>query len=212
LTEGEGIVGVAASTPGALAARTAWLQAGLSPGDVVAFSRPVERPGGIKTEARFEIVSLPKETLPGLGLFACAQLTRDAVWLPELVVHANTAMAIRKLTVSVPDPREASGTWMRAFPASTAVPIDGGIRIRPGRHEIDLLDPSIAARRYRLAKPLEKARAVGLDFSVGSVGACRAALAQGGANFASDGERTVIGADQTCGVVITLLPAGSPAI
>jgi hypothetical protein len=211
LSAGEGVVGLAAATPGALAARTAWVQAGLSPGDVVAFSRPVERPGGIKTEARFEIVSLPKETLLGIGLFACAQLARNAVWLPELVVHPNTAMAIRKLTVSVPDPLDASGPWVRAFPGSAALPIDGGICIKPGgRHAIDLLDPSTTARRYGLAKPLERARAVGLDFTVATVDACRTALAQGGATFASDGDRTVIGADQACGVVITLLPASLP--
>ncbi len=212
LADGEGVVGLAAATPGALAARTAWVQAGLSPGDVVAFSRPVERLRGIKTEARFEIVSLPMETLPGIGLFACAQLTRDAVWLPELVVHPNTAMAIRKLTVSVPDPLDASGTLVRAFPGATAASIDGGICIRPGRHAIDLLDPSTAARRYRLAKPLERARAVGLDLTVGTVDACRAVVAQGGATFASDGDRTVIGADQACGVVITLLPASLPVM
>jgi hypothetical protein len=212
LAQGEGVVGLAAATPGALAARTAWLEAGLSPGDLVAFSRPVERPGGIKTEARFEIVSLPKETLPGIGLFACAQLTRNAVWLPELVVHPNTAMAIRKLTVSVPDPLDAGRTWVRAFPGSTAAPIDGGIRIGPGRHAIDLLDPSTAARRYRLAKPPDRAKPVGLDFAVSSVDACRAALAQGGAKLQIDGDVTVIGADQACGVVITLLPASSPAM
>ncbi len=209
LADGEGVVGLAAATSGALAAHTAWLQAGLSPGDVVAFSRPVERPGGIKTEARFETVSLPKEALPGLGLFACAQLTRNAVWLPELVVHPNTAMAIRKLTVSVPDPLDASATWVRAFPGSTAAPIDGGICIRPGRHAIDLLDPPTAARRYRLAKPFDRVRAVGLDFAVRTVDACRAALAQGGATLEIDGNLTVIGADQACGVVITLLPASS---
>jgi len=134
------------------------------------------------------------------------------VWLPELIVHPNSAIAIRKLIISVPDPREATRAWVRAFPGSTAVPIDDGISIRPGRHAIDLLDPSSAARRYRLPKPLERARAVGLDFAVGTVDACRAALAQGGATFANAGDRTVVGADHACGVVITLVPASSPVM
>src|SRR5258708_36315876 len=63
LADGEGVVGLAAATSGALAAHTAWLQAGLSAGDLVAFSRPVERPGRIHTGARFEAVSLPKRGL-----------------------------------------------------------------------------------------------------------------------------------------------------
>src|ERR1700730_8694281 len=69
LSRGEGVVGVAAATPSAAAAREAWRVAGFDPGEVVAFSRPVGRPGGIRTEARFETVSLPTETLPALSLF-----------------------------------------------------------------------------------------------------------------------------------------------
>src|SRR5258706_13167416 len=46
LAQGEGVVGLAAATPGAAAARAAWLQTGLSPGDIVGFSRPVYRPAG----------------------------------------------------------------------------------------------------------------------------------------------------------------------
>src|SRR6185437_7421303 len=65
LAEGEGVIGLAAATPGAAAARSAWLAAGLSPGEPVAFSRPVERPAGGTTEARFEILSLPSGSLPG---------------------------------------------------------------------------------------------------------------------------------------------------
>src|SRR5690242_3227710 len=44
LRRGDGVVGVAAATPNAAATREAWTAAGFDPGEVVAFSRQVERP------------------------------------------------------------------------------------------------------------------------------------------------------------------------
>jgi Glyoxalase-like domain len=210
LDAGEGLAGLAVATSGAGAARDAWRRAGLTPSDIVAFSRPVERPGGRKMEARFEISSLPRETLSGVSLFACAQLTRDAVWLPELMAHSNTAEAIRKVTVSLPDPVAASGLWKRALPGAISLPIEGGVTLRFGNHAIDLLDPLSAARRYRLATPIEIARMVALDFAVGNVGACRAALARGGVPMKLNGDTILVREDHACGVVVTMSPAGSP--
>jgi catechol 2,3-dioxygenase-like lactoylglutathione lyase family enzyme len=210
LTLGEGVVGMAAATPSAAAAREAWRAVGFDPGEVVAFSRALERPGGVRTEARFETVSLPKETLPALSLFACGQLTREAVWLPELMSHPNTAVAIRKLSLSAPDPAAASREWARAFPGSVTSSIAGGMRIRLPRHAIDSLEPHAAAQRYRLGRSLGRAKCVALDFGVRSMNACREALAQGGVKAEPDGDGIAIRADEACGVVITMAPANSP--
>jgi catechol 2,3-dioxygenase-like lactoylglutathione lyase family enzyme len=212
LDAGEGLAGLAVATPGAAAAREAWLRAGLKPSDIVAFSRAVERPGGRRMEARFEITSLPKETLPGVSLFACAQLTRDAVWLPELMVHPNTAEAIRKVTVSLPDPVAASALWRRALPGAISMPIEGGVTLRLGNHAIDLLDPPSAAQRYRLERPIEAERMVALDFAVGNIAACRAALAQGGVPMKLNGDTTLVREEHACGVVVTMSPAGAPVV
>jgi catechol 2,3-dioxygenase-like lactoylglutathione lyase family enzyme len=210
LRRGEGVVGVAAATPSAAAAREAWRVAGFDPGEVVAFSRPVERPGGVRTEARFETVSLPKDTLPALSLFACEQLTREAVWLPELMSHSNTVVAIRKLSLSVSDPVAASRQWARAFPGSVTSSIAGGVRIRLPRHAIDFLEAEVAGQRYRLGRPLDHAKCIALEFAVRSMDECREALAQGRVKAEPDGEGIAIRADEACGVAITMAPASSP--
>jgi hypothetical protein len=210
LADGDGVIGAAVATPEAGAAQAAWRQAGLAPSDIVRFSRAVERAGAAPLEARFEIVSLPKETLPGLSLFACAQLTRSAVWLPELMDHPNTATAIRKLTVSVPDPSNASRAWVRALPGCAAASIEGGVRLRLLAHTIDLLDPSTTVRRYHLATPAARAKAVALDFAVTSVDASRTALARGGVPVEFVDDATVIGPSQAGGVTITMVPANAP--
>jgi catechol 2,3-dioxygenase-like lactoylglutathione lyase family enzyme len=210
LTDGDGLAGFAAATPSAAAARSAWQAAGFAPSDILPFSRPVERPNGSKMQARFEIVSLPAETLPAMSIFACAQLTRDAVWLPELLAHPNTASAIRKLAIAAPDPQAAAGRWAKALPGSRTRAIDGGAQIRIGSHAIDLLDPEAAARRYALAEPVGRPRALAIEFAVTDVAACRAALARGGVAAHVDDARTAIAAELACGVVIAFAPSGAP--
>ncbi len=51
---GEGIVGVALATPAAASARSAWHALGVRPEEMLRLSRPVDRPGGVPIEARFE--------------------------------------------------------------------------------------------------------------------------------------------------------------
>jgi hypothetical protein len=211
LAYGQGLVGIAAATPDASAVRDAWRSAGFAPGEVVGFARQVERPGGATAEARFETVSLPKDNLAGPSLFACAQLTREAVWLPELMVHPNSAVALRKVTVSVPDPRPTSAAWQRAFPGSSVTEIAGGMRIRVPNHRIDLLEPKAAAQLYPRAF-IERgtARSIALELAVSSLDACLAAVASGGIPFQTERAGVVIAADQACGVALAMVPVGTP--
>jgi catechol 2,3-dioxygenase-like lactoylglutathione lyase family enzyme len=210
LAEGEGLAGLAAATPSAIAAGAAWRDAGFAVSDVLAFSRAVERAGGMRMEARFEVVTLPAESVPAMSIFACAQLTRDAVWLPELLEHPNTARAIRKLAIAAPDPLAAAESWSRALPGSIRVPIGGGARIRIGSQLLDLLDPATAARRYRLASGFERARACAIEFEVTDIDACRKVLQKGGLSPQQHGDLTFVGSEDAHGVVIAFLPAGMP--
>lgn len=209
LALGEGVAGMAVVPASAAAARDAWFRQGFTPSDLVSFSRPVDRPDGSRMEARFEIVSLPKGSVPGASVFACAQLTREAVWLPELMGHANTATAIRRLTVALPGVAEGATSWGKALQGATASAIDGGVRLRLGGHAVDLLEPPAVARLYGLAAP-DRPKAVAIEFAVADVGKCRAALARGGVPAWTNGERTAVAAEHTCGVVVVMAPAGSP--
>ena len=140
LALGEGVAGLALVPTSAAAARDAWRGQGFNPSELVSFSRPVDRPGGSRMEARFEIVSLPKGSVPGASVFACAQLTRDAVWLPELMRHANTATAIRRLVVALPNVSEGAISWSKALSGAQSAVINGGIRLQtPLDGEVDLL-------------------------------------------------------------------------
>ena len=210
--DGEGLAGFAAATPSAAAAGAAWREAGFAASDTLAFCRAVERADGKRMEARFEVVTLPAQAVPTMSLFACAQLTRDAVWLPELLNHPNTACAIRKLAIAVPDPLLAAETWSRALPGATRVSTDEGAQIQIGAHALEFLDPAMAARRYGLALPIERARALAIEFEVADVSACREALLRGGLAPQRHGEVTTVGSEDAHGVVISFLPSQMPLV
>ena len=210
LALGEGVAGLALVPTSAAAARDAWRGQGFNPSELVSFSRPVDRPDGSRTEARFEIVSLPKGSVPGASVFACAQLTRDAVWLPELMRHANTATAIRRLVVALPNVSEGAISWSKALSGAQSAVINGGIRLSLGHHAVDLLQAGAAARRYGLASVPKRAMAIAIEFAVADVGKCRAALIKGGVPAWANGERTAVAPPHANGVVVMMAPEGSP--
>ncbi len=104
LGEGGGVGGFALQTQDPKGAFDIWAQAGFEPVGPVAFSRPVVRADGSQMEARFETVSLNEVPTTNMRLFVCSQPTREAVWLPELIEHANTAEAITRVDRVVAGP------------------------------------------------------------------------------------------------------------
>jgi hypothetical protein len=207
LAQGEGLAGLAAATPSAAAAGAAWREAGFTPSDIIPFSRQVQRQDGVRMEARFEVVTLPADTLPALSIFACAQLTREAVWLPELLEHPNTARAIRRLAIGAPDPQPTADRWTRALPDAVATSIGGGMELRVGSHRIAFIDPAHAAARYGVPERFERAKAIAIELEVANIRLCREALQRGGLIPQSRGDLLVIGPEDPCGVVIAFAPA-----
>ena len=98
LEKREGIERVAFTTLDAAKGVKALQAKGIAGEGPIGFSRPVDLPGGAKSEARFETFLWPRDERPGgVRLFACQHFTRDTVWLPHLQAHANTAHRIVRL-------------------------------------------------------------------------------------------------------------------
>ena len=191
VARGGGLAGVAMTTQDPHAAHAHWLASGLSPEAPIKFARAVPRPDGSVLEARFEVVSLEEIPDAGLRVFVCSQPTREAVWLPELVVHANTAVAIRRLVLACPDPELSAAQWQRALPAARSVPSAKGVTLDTGRHQI-VLTPGNSG----------KVQAVGIDYAVADLSVCRAVLAQ--AKVACEGTpaRLVVPPEFACNVTL----------
>jgi len=182
IAAGGGIAGIALTTEDAEAAHAVWSEAGLAPRDLVRFSRQVVREGGGRMEARFEVVKLPDVAEIGVQAFVCSQPTREAVWLPELTTHANTAQAIRRLSIASPDPHAAARRWRQVGPDWCEEPIEDGVAVKTARHEIRFVTPEAAVRRSGFAAT-GSTEAFAIEYGVSSLAACKAALTDGGIDF-----------------------------
>jgi catechol 2,3-dioxygenase-like lactoylglutathione lyase family enzyme len=199
LAAGGGLAGAALTTTDAAAARDLWRAAGLGCDEPLPFARPVTRADGSTTEARFEVVTLDGEpdgaADVALRVFACAHFTRNAVWLPELTRHANTAVGLAGLTLAAADPAAVAAAWRRILPAAAIEPTADGTRVATGRHMITVRRDAAAVRP----------RAVGLDLRVADRDRCRAAFVAGGVRFVETPDRLAVAAADAFGVALGFL-------
>ena len=191
LADGGGMAGVAMTTRDPQAAHAHWMACGLAPESAIRFARAVPRPDGSSMEARFEVVSLPEVPGTGLRAFVCSQPTREAVWLPELLGHANTAIGIQRITIACPDPEYSAAQWQRLLPAARAQSSATGVVLDTGRHTIDLVRSASA-----------QARALGMDFAVADLSACSSALKRGAIAHSVKGDRLEVAPALACNVAI----------
>lgn len=115
------------------------------------FGRPVDLPDGSQTEARFRTFLWPVEERPGdLRIFACEHQTRDAVWLPHLMRHANTAYRIDRLEILALKPTDAAAHMSRLIDRPITKLDDGALEVESGgnRARFVFMDRATLAARH----------------------------------------------------------------
>jgi catechol 2,3-dioxygenase-like lactoylglutathione lyase family enzyme len=203
IAHGEGLSAVALRTDDADEACAELRSLGVAAGDVVAFSRPVDLPGGVSRDASFRVTNLPDSLLPGMHLFVCGQLTRDAVWIPELMIHPNSAQGLATLVMACANPDAIAAGWARIFGREAISAVPGGATVRVGGTSVELLAPAALGTRYP-GVPVDagRDRLVGLTIRVADLGKARAALSEGRAPWRESGGRTVVAPGDASGVVL----------
>jgi len=140
--EGLGALVLATDDAGALCAELA--AAGIAADAPLDFSRPVADLG----QARFRLVQLAADAVPGCRMLACQHFTRDLVWRPEHRRHAVGATEIAAIAVVVEDPEGAAASYARLLDAR-AQHIDEGLLVQTGSAPIAL------ASRWKLGHRLD---------------------------------------------------------
>lgn len=104
------------------------------------FSRPVDLPNGAKADASFRTFLWPVEERPGgLRIFACQHLTRQNVWIPEMMRHANTAKRIDRVEMLSKDPKAAAAHMARLIDRPVETLADGALRVATGANRGDFV-------------------------------------------------------------------------
>src|SRR5882762_9662448 len=71
------------------------------------FERPVTMPNGTLSAAKFRTFQWPVAEAPGgVRIFACQHKTRETVWIPELMKHANGARRLKQVLIVSTEPAE----------------------------------------------------------------------------------------------------------
>ena len=203
----EGIERAAFTTDDAAAGAAALKARGLEPLGPVHFGRPVDLPGGGKSEARFNVFRWPLNENPGgMRIFACQHLTRETVWIPELQKHANGATRIARIEIVSADAKAAAEHMARLIDERVA-PSGDAWRVPSGGKRADFLfcDPADFARRYpagvRAGATSEGAAAV----VIGTSDLSAASKVLGSRAVAHDGVVSVPAAAAN-GVIVSFVP------
>lgn len=147
--DGEGLYAMACRIGDAHAAKQQLAQLGVATSDVNTFERPLDLPDGTQGVAAFSVVQfLPEEVPQGIA-FMCEHHTRDMVWLPELMTHANGAKALAGAVAVSPDPKTAAEHYARLFAAGSVSQIPGGWQTDTGSVPIAFLTSEEAIKRYK---------------------------------------------------------------
>jgi hypothetical protein len=136
----EGIERVAFTTSDAAAGAEEIRARGLTPIGPTDFERPVTMPGGSLSAAKFRTFQWPVAEAPaGMRIFACQHKTRETVWIPELMQHANGARRLKQVLLVAPEPAMEAAHLARLINGSTRTESDGAIAVPSGDDRADFV-------------------------------------------------------------------------
>src|SRR5207237_189688 len=151
LSVGEGLGSAAMRTDDAAAGVAGLSARGIAATGPLDFGRAVAMPDGSASEARFRVFQWPASEAPaGLRIFACQHVTPQAVWIPALQSHPNSARRTRAVEVLAHDPRAAAAHLARLIDAPVEETSDGTsvVPTGPGRAHVVFLDHAALMRRH----------------------------------------------------------------
>ncbi|MCP3471543.1 VOC family protein [Bradyrhizobium sp. CCGUVB1N3] len=130
---GEGIERIAFTAVDSTAGAEEIRAHGLTPVGPVDFERPVTLPNGTVSAAKFRVFQWPVAEAPGgVRIFACQHKTRETVWIPELMTHANSAKRLKQVLIASPEPAKDAAHLSRLIDREAKVEADGAVTVPSG--------------------------------------------------------------------------------
>ena len=104
------------------------------------FERPVTMPDGRLSVAKFRTFQWPVAEAPGgVRIFACQHKTRDTVWIPELMKHANGARRLKQVLLAAPQPAKEAAHLSRMIDREAQEQPDGSAIVPSGGNRADFV-------------------------------------------------------------------------
>jgi catechol 2,3-dioxygenase-like lactoylglutathione lyase family enzyme len=115
------------------------------------FERPVTMPDGSVSSAKFRTFQWPTAEAPGgVRIFACQHKTRETVWIPELMRHANGARRLKQVLMVAPEPTREASHLAKMIDRDIRNEADGAVAVPSGGDRADFvfLTKDQLAKRY----------------------------------------------------------------
>jgi catechol 2,3-dioxygenase-like lactoylglutathione lyase family enzyme len=137
---GEGIERIAFTAVDSTAGAEEIRARGLPPVGPVDFERPVTLPDGTVSAAKFRVFQWPVAEAPGgVRIFACQHKTRETVWIPELMTHANAAKRLEQVLIATPEPAKDASHLSRLIDREPRTEADGAVAVPSGGDRADFV-------------------------------------------------------------------------
>jgi hypothetical protein len=139
-TRGEGIERVAFTAVDSAAGAEEIRGRGYPPVGPTDFERPVTMPNGSISAAKFRTFEWPRaETPGGIRIFACQHKTRETVWIPELMQHANGAKRLKQVVMVSPEPAKDAAHLSKMIDREVRNEADGAVAVPSGGDRADFV-------------------------------------------------------------------------
>lgn len=148
---GEGIERIAFTAVDSAAGAEEIRAWGLEPIGPTDFERPVTLPDGTVSAAKFRTFMWPTAEAPGgVRIFACQHKTRETVWIPALMTHANAARRIKQTLIATPEPAKDAAHLARLIDREPKTETDGAVTVPSGGERADFVYLTLdqLAKRY----------------------------------------------------------------
>ena len=139
-TRGEGIERIAFTAVDSADGAEEIRGRGFPPVGPTDFERPVTMPNGSISAAKFRTFEWPRtETPGGIRIFACQHKTRETVWIPELMKHANGAKRLKQVLIVAPDPAKEAAHLSKMIDNASRNEADGAVAVPSGGDRADFV-------------------------------------------------------------------------
>ncbi|MDE2378115.1 VOC family protein [Bradyrhizobium sp.] len=137
---GEGIERIAFTAVDSAAGAEEIRARGFPPVGPVDFERPVTLPNGTVSAAKFRVFQWPVAEAPAsVRIFACQHKTRETVWIPELMTHANAAKRLKQVLMASPEPAKDAAHLSRLIDREPKTEADGAVAVPSGGGRADFV-------------------------------------------------------------------------
>lgn len=197
-----GFSALVARTDDALADHQRFVDAGVSAGDVVDFSRPVTLPDGSQSEAAFRLAFAATGKASDFFFFACQRVKALPGDRSALESHANGVIGLSEVHLISPDPAAVTALIEAVFHVAGRVSPGGGIVFEAGNVAICVASDPASPEAFPQPEADERNGLCGaaIVFSSADIAVTEAVLAANGVPHMREGARLMVPAAPGQGV------------